>query len=76
MASDAVYKNLAEYKQYCDYERQNGREPTVLTLDNDFIAAYGHDEEGRTAYPVLIETEPYTLLREALTLLGIPHEEV
>jgi hypothetical protein len=76
MASDAQFKDLAAYQQFVKHELDHGREVNPLSLDNDYISVYDHDDEGRTSYPVLFESEPYTLLREALTLLGIPFEEV
>ena len=69
-------KDLAEYKHYVDRERAAGRDAPTLFLDNDAITVYAHDGEGRTIYPAVFESEPYTLLRQALDLLGIPHEEV
>jgi hypothetical protein len=67
----ARYKKLAEFKHYVDRERAGGREPITLMLDNDQAAAYDGDLNED-----VYDTHPYDLLREALTLLGIPHEDV
>jgi hypothetical protein len=71
MARTARYKKLAEFKHYVDRERAAGREPVTIMLDNDQCAAYDGDLNED-----IYDTDPYDLLREALDMLGIPHEEV
>lgn len=68
---EGTYKTLDEYRMYVLHEKDHGREPPVLILDNDQAAAW---DEGRNTD--LFDTDPYTLLRQALDLLGIPHDEV
>lgn len=63
--------NLREFKHYVDRERAAGREPPPVMLDNDQVSA--HDEGSQT---YIYDSDPYTILREALDMLGIPHEEV
>jgi hypothetical protein len=47
----------------------SGATDTPLMLDNDSVYAYVDGKE-------VFTSDPYQLLRDALDLLGIPHENV
>lgn len=64
-----IYRSLAEFRAACDEMRADGREPPAVTLDNDSTYAYLGDE------CLFGGLEEHELLKQALDLLGIPHEE-
>lgn len=64
-------KTLAEFKRYCDHERDHGRVPPALVIDNDDCAAYD-----QTAGEDMFNMHPHDLLQRALDLLGITYEHV
>lgn len=51
---------------------KRGDAPTTLTLDNDQVTAY--DPEDEHGMPVFY-MHPSELLKQALTLLGVPWEQ-
>ena len=70
----AKFKTLAEYQAHVRHELDHQRAVPELMLDNDMVASMPREDSDEYVY--LYESDPYTLLREALTLLGIPHAEV
>lgn len=61
------YQALAELKRAVDCGEAAG----TMTLDNDEAFFYAGGDDG----VCLFRIHPYGLLRQALDLLGIPHEE-
>jgi hypothetical protein len=59
-----MYQTLADLKQALDSGEVSG----TVTLDNDETFLYTDGAE-------VFRMHPYDLLRQALDLLGIPHEE-
>ena len=63
------YEKLADLKAACEKARAGrAEELPYLVLDNDDTMA---EQDGEPVFRM----HPYEVLREALDLLGIPHEE-
>jgi hypothetical protein len=62
-----MYQTLADLKQAVDSGEVSG----TMTLDNDEAFLYTDGDDGVEVFRM----HPYDLLRQALDLLGIPHEE-
>lgn len=61
------YETLAELQQ----GYKSGERLCPITLDNDDSSVYTSDEEREEVFRM----HSYDMLRQALDLLGIPHEE-
>jgi hypothetical protein len=66
------YKTLAEFA----VARQLKHTDAVLTIDNDSISAYERGGEGDGENTKVFESDPETVLGEALSILNLPFEDV
>jgi hypothetical protein len=62
-----MYQTLADLKRALDSGEVSG----TMTLDNDEAFLYTDGDDGTCVF----RTDPYDLVRQALDLLGIAHEE-
>lgn len=66
-----MYETLADLK--AAYDRGEITEP--LTIDNDATYVYVGNDDDPSSWRKVFDLDPYDLLRAALDLLGIPHED-
>lgn len=66
-----MYNTLAELVA----AYKSGEITAPLTLDNDATYVYVGNDDDPASWHKVFGLDPYDLLRAALDLLGVPHEE-